>query len=103
MQWEHDDLCGGCQVVTARLSNRGKSPLDAGVKDIEPGESIICDVVTDVNKRGLTTSSHRTCCLIVTDVKSCFTVPVGLVRSASSKRVAEALLVWSRDCGLDQT
>ena len=31
MRWEHDDLCDSCQVVTARLSNCGKLPLDVGL------------------------------------------------------------------------
>ena len=74
MRWEHDDFCDSCQVVTARLSNRGKSPLDVGLEDMKPGESIMVDVVTNMNKRGLTTSSHHPYYLIVTDVKSRFTM-----------------------------
>ena len=57
--WEHDDFCDSWQVVTACLSNHGKSPLDVGLEDIKPGKSIMCDVVTNMNQRGLTTSSHH--------------------------------------------
>ena len=62
----------------------------------------MCDVVTNRNKRGLTTSSRHPYHLIVTDVKSRFTVPIG-ISSASSKRIAEAPHVWSRDYGPDVT
>ena len=69
---------------------------------MKPGESIMCDVVTNMNKRGLATSSHHPYYLIVTDVKSHFTVPIS-ISSASSKRIAEGLRVWSRDYGPDVT
>jgi hypothetical protein len=36
MRWEHDNFCDGCQVVTARLANRGKSPLNVGHQEMAP-------------------------------------------------------------------
>ena len=69
---------------------------------MKPGESVMCDVVTNMNKRGLTTSSHFPYYLIVTDVKSRFTVPIG-ISSPSSKKIAQALRIWSRDYGPDVT
>jgi hypothetical protein len=100
MRWEHDDFCDSCQVVTARLSNRGKSPLDVGHEEMAPGKYVMCDVVPNMNKRGLTASSHYKCYLLVTDVKSRFTVPIGIT-SPSSRNIADALLVWSHDYGPD--
>jgi transposase InsO family protein len=102
MQWEHDDFCNSCQGVTARLSSRGKSPLDVGHEEMAPGEYIMCDVVPNMSKRDLTASSHYKCYLLVTDVKSRFTVPIGII-SPSSRNIADALLVWSRDYGPDVT
>ena len=60
------------------------------------------DVVANMNKRGLTTSSHHPYYLIVTDIKSRFTVPIG-IPSTSSKSIAQALQVWSRDYAPDVT
>jgi hypothetical protein len=102
MRWEHDDFCDSCQVVTARLSNRGKSPLDVSHKEMAPSEYVMCDVVPNMNKRGLTASSHNKCYLLVTDVKSRFNVPIGIT-SPSSRNIADALLVWFRDYGPDAT
>jgi hypothetical protein len=102
MRWEHDDFCDSCQVVTARLSNQGKSPLDVGHEEMAPGEYVMCDVVPNMNKRGLIASSHYKCYLLVTDVKSRFTLPIGIT-SPSSRNIADALLVWSRDYGPDVT
>jgi hypothetical protein len=70
MRWEHDNYCNSCQVVTARLANRGKSPLDVGHQEMKPGECVMVDIVPNLNKRGLTTSSHFKNFLLVADVKS---------------------------------
>ena len=45
MRWEHDDYCDSCQVVTARLANRGKLPLDVGDQAMNPGEHVVVDLV----------------------------------------------------------
>jgi hypothetical protein len=102
MRWENDNFCDSCQVVTARLANRGKSPLDVGHEEMLPGEYIMVDIVPNLNKRGLTTSSHFKNYLIVTDVKSRFTVPIG-VPGSKSKDIVDALVTWSTDYGPDVT
>jgi hypothetical protein len=99
MRWEGDDFCDSRKIVTARLANRGKSPL---TENMTPGEYIMCDIVPNFNKRGLTSKSHFPYCLLVTDVKSRFTAPIG-VQGASSKHIVEALCTWSRDYGPDVT
>jgi hypothetical protein len=58
----------------------------------------MCDVVPNMNKRGLTASSHYKCYLLVTDVKSRFTIPAGIT-SPYSRNVANILPVWSGDYG----
>jgi hypothetical protein len=60
LRLESDSFCDSCQIVTARSNNHGKSPLDVGTEDMKPGESIMVDLVTNLNKHGLTTSSHYT-------------------------------------------
>ncbi len=102
MRWEHDNYCDSCQVVTARLANRGKSPLDVGNEAMQPGEYIMVDLVPNLNKRGLTTSSHYEHYLLVTDVKSRFTVPIG-VTGTKCKNIVDALVTWSKDYGPDVT
>jgi transposase InsO family protein len=62
----------------------------------------MCDVVPIMNKRGLTASSHCKYYLLITNVKSRVTAPIG-ISSPSSKHIADALLVWSRDYRPDVT
>jgi hypothetical protein len=102
MRCEGDDFCDSCKIVTARLANRGKSPLDVGTENMAPGEYIMCDIIPKFNKRGLTSKSHFPYYLLVTDVKSRFTVPIG-VQGASSKHIVEALRIWSCNYGPDVT
>jgi hypothetical protein len=71
MRWEHDNFCHSCQVVTACLANRGKSPLNIGHQEMAPGEHIVIDVVPNLtDKQGLAASSHHQNFLLLTEVKS---------------------------------
>ena len=64
--------------------------------------SWLVDLVPNLNKRGLATSSHYNNYLLVTDVKSRFTAPIG-VKGAKCKNVVDALVTWSKDYGPDVT
>jgi hypothetical protein len=95
LRWESDNFCDSCQIVTARNNNRGKSPLDVGTLDMQPGESVMVDVVPNLNKHGLTTSSHWKHHVLVTDVKTRFAAPVGCNSKQASTSIATALATWA--------
>jgi transposase InsO family protein len=102
LRLESDNFCDSCQIVTARAANRGKSPLDVGTLDMQPGESVMVDLVTNLNKHGLTTSSHFKYYVLVTDVKTRFTVPIGTNRKTPAD-IARCLATWATDYGPDTT
>jgi hypothetical protein len=102
LRLEADNFCDSCQIVTARAANRGKSPLDVGTLDMQPGESVMVDLVTNLNKHGLTTSSHFKYYVLVTDVKTRFTVPIGTNRKTPAD-IARCLATWATDYGPDTT
>jgi hypothetical protein len=55
----------------ARSADRGKSPLDVGALDMQPGESVVVDLVPNLDKHGPTASSHFKCHVLVTDARWC--------------------------------
>jgi hypothetical protein len=96
LRLESDSFCDSCQIVTARSNNRGKSPLDIGTEDMKPGESIMVDLVPNLNKHGLTTSSHYKYWIIFTDVKTRFLVPIG-TNHKNPEYIAKCLVTWYAD------
>ena len=102
LRLESDNFCDSCQIVTARAANRGKSPLDVGALDMQPGESVMVDLVPNLNKHGLTTSSHFKYYVLVTDVKTRFTVPIGTNRKTPAD-IARCLATWATDYGPETT
>jgi hypothetical protein len=102
LRLEADNFCDSCQIVSARSANRGKSPLDVGALDMQPGESVMVDLVPNLNKHGLTTSSHFKHHVLVTDVKTRFAVPIG-TNHKTPEDIARCLATWATDHGPDTT
>jgi hypothetical protein len=102
LRLEADNFCDSCQIASARSANRGKSPLDVGALDMKPGESVMVDLAPNLNKHGLTTSSHFKHCVLVADVKTRFAVPIG-TNHKTPEDIAQCLATWATDYGPNTT
>lgn len=87
----------------SRKSDCGKSPLDVRTLDMKPGESVMVDLVPNLNKHGLNTSSHWKYDVLVTDVKTRFTIPIGTNNHKFLDDIATCLANWASDYGPSTT